>query len=91
VKLTRFDVGSWVLMGVMYRGAVEKNEFEFDNYRNVGHGCYLMDSNRWCYSDHDEDFNCKPLGFEYGHNDIIKVEVFESLIRFSKMAFGWEE
>ena len=22
VKLTRFDVGSWVLMGVMFRGAV---------------------------------------------------------------------
>jgi hypothetical protein len=50
-----------------------------------------MDSNRWCYSDHDEDYNCKPLGFEYGHNDVIKVEVFEAVIRFSKMAFGWEE
>lgn len=91
VKLTRFDVGSWVLMGVMFKGAVERNQFQFDNYKNIGHGCYLLDSNRWSYSDHDEDYNCKPLGFEYNHNDIIKVEVFADLIRFSKMAFGWQE
>ena len=84
-------MGSWVLVGIMFRGAVERNEFEFDNYKTVGHGCYLLDSNRWSYSDHDEDYNCKPLGFEYSHNDIVKVEIFNDVIRFSKMAFGWEE
>lgn len=26
-KITRFDVGSWVLLGVMWRQTVEKNEF----------------------------------------------------------------
>jgi hypothetical protein len=50
-----------------------------------------MDSNRWCYSDSDEAFNCKPLGFEYEQNDVIKVEIFDKEIRFSKMAYGWEE
>ena len=63
VKLTRFDVGSWVLVGVMFKGACERNEFDFDNYKNTGHSTYLLDSNRWSYSDHDEDYNCKPLGF----------------------------
>ena len=91
VRLNRFDVGSWVLMGVMFRDAIEKNEFEFDNYKTLGHGTYLLDSNRWCYSDTDEDFNCKPLGFEYAQNDVIKIEVFPDIIRFSKMAYGWEE
>lgn len=76
VKLNRFDVGSWVLLGIMFRNTVEKNQYEFDNYKTVGHGTYLMDSNRWCYSDTDEDYNCKPLGFQYGHNDVIKIEVF---------------
>lgn len=91
IRMNRFDVGSWVLLGVMFRFAVQKNEFQFDNYKNIGHGAYLMDSNRWCYSDSDEDFNCKPLGFEYSQNDVIKVEVFDRHIRFSKMAYGWEE
>jgi hypothetical protein len=27
VKLTRFDVGSWVLLGVMFKGVCERNEF----------------------------------------------------------------
>ena len=89
VKLSRFDVGSWVMLGVMYKRQVERNEFEFDNYKNVGHGCYLLDSNRWCYSHSNEDYNCKPLGFEYGANDVIKVEIFDNLVRFSRMAFGW--
>jgi len=63
VKINRFDVGSWVLLGVMFRNMIEKNEYEFDNYKNTGHGTFMLDSNRWCYSDNDEDFNCKPLGF----------------------------
>lgn len=25
VKLTRFDVGSWVLLGVMFKGVCERN------------------------------------------------------------------
>lgn len=49
-----------------------------------------MDNNRWCYSDTDEAFNCKPLGFEFGQNDVIKVEMFPEVIRFSKMQYGWE-
>ena len=75
----------------MFRNAVEKNQYDFDNYKNIGHAAYLMDTNRWTYSDHDAEFNCKPLGFDYGHNDTIKVEIFDKVIRFSKMAFGWEE
>ena len=51
VKINRFDVGSWILLGIMFRNTVEKNEYEFDNYKTTRHGTYLMDSNRWCYSD----------------------------------------
>ena len=49
-----------------------------------------MDSNRWCWSDTDEKFNSKPLGFEFGHNDVIKMEIFDRVIRYSRMEFGWE-
>ncbi len=31
------------------------------------------------------------MGFEYGKDDVIKIEIFSSVVRYSKMAFGWEE
>ena len=49
--VNRFDVGGWILIGIMRRMQVERNEYEFDNYKLVGHGTYMMDNNRWTYSD----------------------------------------
>lgn len=53
MRINRFDVGGWILIGLMHRLQVEQNEYEFDNYKALGHGCYLMDNNRWVYSDTD--------------------------------------
>jgi hypothetical protein len=93
IRVNRFDVGGWIMIGLMHRLQVEKNEYEFDNYKLVGHGCYLMDNNRWVYSDTDESMNCKAAGFEFAQGDIIKMEVFEkeNVLRFAKMVYGWEE
>lgn len=93
LRINRFDVGGWILLGIMRRQQVEKNEYEFDNYKLLGHGTYMMDNNRWAYSDTDESLNCKAAAFEFGQGDIIKMEVFEkeSILKFSKMVYGWEE
>ena len=77
----------------MRRTQVERNEYEFDNYKLVGHGTYMMDNNRWTYSDTEQTVNCKALGFEFHQGDIIKMEVFEkeNILRFAKMMYGWEQ
>jgi hypothetical protein len=39
----------------------------------VGHGAYLMDNNRWIYSDTNNKLNCKAAGFEFGQGSIVKM------------------
>ena len=53
-----------------HQNVLEKNKFIFD-YKNIGHGCYMISSNAGTWSHVNEDLNNKVKAFSFKEGDTI--------------------
>ena len=61
------------------------------NYRNIGHGYYIISSDKQVWSNFKNEVNNQTLGFEFGTGDsvVCQYDPFEKIIVFAKRNTGF--
>ena len=65
---------SWVAVGIGLKNFIKKNLFEFANYANAEHGCFMIsqDKNSWTFRDKPYN-NTSTHGIEFTTGDIVAL------------------
>ena len=75
-----------IKLGVCLKSKMIKYNFndEIINWKETGHGLYMIHSNGVCYSHSQKEFNSVFKSFKFGSGDVIFIEYdpIESKLRF---------
>ena len=55
----------WVAVGMCYQKIAADNNYEFDNYQDIGHGYYMISSNGGSWSHIDAEKNNIVRSFKF--------------------------
>jgi len=63
-------------IGICLKNVLEKSQFNVNyfKWKDIGHGCYLVSSDRTVYSHSFKDNNEVKRGFDFVQGDVVYVE-----------------
>ena len=78
----------WIHLGVCLKSKILDYNFSSQNmnWKETGHGLYMIGSGGGCLSDSQKEFNQVIKSFKFGENDVIFIEFdpTDKKLRFSK-------